>query len=170
VEEGDLKPTDEWIISELNKLVGECNAGYDVYNFFIPANKVRTFLWNVFAPHYVEMAKSRAYQGDAGALYALHEGLRIMLKILAPVTPFITEKIWLEIYDGEVHKESMPELSEEKASPLSEVTDQLFEFNSGIWKTKKDQGMSLKAELAGVEIPEALKPFEEDLRLMHNLV
>lgn len=170
VEEGDLRPTDEWIISELNKLVGECNAGYDVYNFFVPANKVRTFLWNVFAPHYVEMAKSRAYQGDTGALYALHEGLRIMLKILAPVTPFITEKIWLEIYGGEIHKESMPDLSEEKTSALSEVTDQLFEFNSGIWKTKKDQGMSLKAELAGVEIPEALKPFEEDLKLMHNLV
>ncbi len=170
VEEGDLKPTDEWIISELNNLIGECNAGYDVYNFFVPANKVRTFLWNVFAPHYVEMAKSRAYQGDSGSLYALHQCLRTMLKILAPITPFITEKIWLEIYGGEVHKEKMPESSKEKMSPLSEVTDQLLEFNSGMWKTKKDQGMSLKAELAGVEIPEALKPFEEDLVVMHNLV
>ncbi len=170
VEEGEMKPTDEWIISELNKLVQECRSGYDEYNFFIPANRVRTFLWNIFAPHYVEMAKSRAYQGDTGALYALHEGLRMMLRLLAPVIPFITEKIWSEVYGGDVHQEMMPDVSDERTSPLSEVTDQLLEFNSGIWKTKKDQGMSLRAELAGIEIPEALKPFEEDLVAMHNIL
>ncbi len=170
VEEGEVKPSDDWIISELNNLVEECGKGYDLYNFFVPANKVRNFLWNVFAPHYVEMAKSRAYQGDTGALYALHECLRTMLRLLAPITPFISDKIWLEMYGGEVHKEKMPEMSEKMRSALSQVTDQLLEFNSGIWKTKKDQGLSLKAELTGVEIPEALKPFGEDLVLMHNLV
>ncbi|UCD92088.1 MAG: class I tRNA ligase family protein, partial [Methanobacteriota archaeon] len=155
--------------SELNSLVEECQKGYDVYNFFVPANKVRTFLWNVFAPHYVEMAKSRSDQGDGGALYALHECLRTMLKILAPVVPFITERIWSEMYGGSVHEETMPEPSHERKSGLSDASDELQQFNSDIWKTKKDQGMSLKSELEGIEIPEGLKPFESDLVMMHNL-
>ncbi|TET90604.1 MAG: valine--tRNA ligase [Methanomassiliicoccales archaeon] len=169
VQEGELKPSDEWILSELNSLVEECQKGYDVYNFFVPSNKVRTFLWNVFAPHYLEMAKSRSYRGDSGALFALHEGLRTMLKILAPIVPFITEKIWSEIYGGSVHQETMPEPSEERKSGLSDVSEELLQFNSDIWKTKKDKGLSLKSELEGVEIPESLKQFESDLVLMHNL-
>jgi valyl-tRNA synthetase len=170
VEKADLKPTDEWVLSELNNLVEECEKGYDKYNFFVPANKVRNFLWNAFASHYLEMAKSRAYQGDAGALYALHECLRIMLRLLAPITPFITEKIWSEVYGGDVHGETMPKPTDEMKSGLSEVSDELMEFNSFIWKTKKDKGLSLKSELAGIDIPENLRPFKDDLLAMHNLV
>jgi valyl-tRNA synthetase len=169
-ESGDLKPTDEWILSELNNLVDECGKGYDKYNFFVPATKVRNFLWNTFASHYLEMAKTRAYQDDTGALHALHECLRTMLKLLAPIAPFITEKIWREVYGGEVHQEAMPRPSEDRKSALSEVSDGLQEFNSSIWKTKKDQGLSLRAELAGVEIPENLEPFKDDLMVMHNLI
>jgi valyl-tRNA synthetase len=170
VEKGDLKPSDEWILSELNSLIEECRQGYGKYNFFVPSNKVRTFLWNVFASHYVEMAKSRAYQGDTGALFTLHQCLRTVLRALAPITPFITEKLWNEIYGGSVHDETMPQPSDEKRSELSELTDELVQFNSSIWKTKKDQGLSLKSELKGVEVPEGLKPFESDLVGMHNLV
>jgi valyl-tRNA synthetase len=170
VKSGVLKPTDEWILSELNNLIEECGKGYDKYNFFVPANKVRNFLWNAFASHYLEMAKSRAYQGDAGALRALHGCLRTMLRLLAPITPFITEKIWMEVYGGDVHGETMPQHTDEMKSALSEVSDALMEFNSSIWKTKKDQGLSLKAELAGIDIPEDLQPFKDDLVAMHNLV
>jgi valyl-tRNA synthetase len=169
-ESGEIKPTDEWILSELNNLVADCEKGYDKFNFFVPATKVRNFLWNTFASHYLEMAKSRAYQEDTGALYVLHECLRTILKLLAPITPFITEKIWLEVYGGEIHKEMMPGRSDEKESALSEVSDELMEFNSYIWKTKKDQGLSLRADLAGIEVPENLEPFKNDLVSMHNLV
>jgi valyl-tRNA synthetase len=169
-EKGDLNPTDEWILSELNNLVEACEKGYNKYNFFIPANKVRNFLWNAFASHYLEMAKSRAYQEDTGALYALHECLRTVLKLLAPIAPFVTEKIWMEVYGGEVHTQALPQPRDEKKSELSEVSDELMEFNSSIWKKKKDQGLSLREELAGVEIPENLAPFKDDLVAMHNLV
>ena len=36
---------------------------YDELNFFLPSNRGREFLWNLFAPHYLEMVKARAYEG-----------------------------------------------------------------------------------------------------------
>ncbi|MGQ0771454.1 MAG: valine--tRNA ligase, partial [Nitrososphaerota archaeon] len=61
VEKNNLTATDEWILSELDNLVKECKKGYSEYNFFVPAVAVREFTWNVFAAHYIEMIKARAY-------------------------------------------------------------------------------------------------------------
>jgi len=97
VESADLADTDKWIISELDKLVKDCKAGFDEYNYFIPATAIREFTWNVFAAQYIEMAKARAYGiefSDAerdGAIYTLHKVLSTLLKLLAPITPFITD-------------------------------------------------------------------------------
>ena len=43
-------------------------------------------------------------------------------------------------------------------------------FNADVWKRKRDQGLSLNVELAGVEVPAGLRPYEGDLRRMHHLV
>lgn len=168
-EKGELKPTDEWILAEVNDLVKECRQAYSEFNLFIPANRVREFLWNVFAPHYVEMVKGRAYQGDASCMYALHESLRIMLRLLAPITPFITEKIWREIYGGSIHQTEMPVFTKERKSELSVLTQKLIEFNSMVWKEKKEKGVSLKSDISGIELPKDLMPFQKDLVRMHNL-
>src|SRR5439155_8382891 len=58
---GKPSPADSWILSELDKLIIECRKGYSEYNFFIPATAIREFTWNLFAAHYIEMTKVRAY-------------------------------------------------------------------------------------------------------------
>lgn len=163
----NLAPTDRWILSELNDLNEACLLGYDDFNFFVPANKVRDFVWNTFAPHYIEMVKYRAYQGDASALFTLHRVLRDALRLLAPVCPFITDMIFREVYGKTVHKEALP--SPNASWALKEKpTDAIVGFNSQIWKQKKDNGLSLNSELKA-EVPEALAPYGDDLRAMHRL-
>ena len=44
----------------MNQLIKECVAGYEEGNGFVPATKIREFVWNVFAAHYIEMTKGRA--------------------------------------------------------------------------------------------------------------
>ena len=56
----DLSPSDRWILADLEKLTRQCVAGYEEFNYLIPANKIRDFTWNVFASHYLELAKGRA--------------------------------------------------------------------------------------------------------------
>jgi valyl-tRNA synthetase len=167
---GDLKTTDEWILAETNALVEACRKSYTDYDFFVPSNRVREFLWNVFAPHYVEMVKGRAYEGQTGALFTLHEVLKALLRLMAPITPFITARIWEEIYGGDIHKEEMPVVQEAWRNPLSDLTQALVDFNSEVWKLKKEKGLSLREDIPGIEVPEGLAPFEEDLTRMHGLV
>ena len=59
-----LDDSDKWILGELSKLVKECGLGYNDYNFFIPANAIRDFTWNLFASHYLEMVKWRVYENE----------------------------------------------------------------------------------------------------------
>jgi len=173
IESADLTDTDKWIISELDKLVKECKSGYDQYNFFIPAIAIREFTWNVFAAHYIEMAKARAYGigfSDAerdGAIFTLHKVLSTLLKLLAPITPFITDFLWQTLYsDKSIHTEQ--QVKEESNEDLTKHTQAISEFNSKVWNTKKEKGLSLKDSIM-IEIPEDLEIFKKDLVAMHNL-
>jgi len=173
IESADMTDTDKWIISELDKLVKECKSGYDQYNFFIPAIAVREFTWNVFAAHYIEMAKARAYGigfSDAerdGAIFTLHKVLSTLLKLLAPITPFITDFLWQTLYsDKSIHTEQ--QVKEESNEDLTKHTQAISEFNSKVWNTKKEKGLSLKDSIK-IEIPKELEIFKKDLIAMHNL-
>lgn len=173
VESADLADTDKWIISELDKLVKDCKAGFDEYNFFIPAIAIREFTWNVFAAQYIEMAKARAYGigfSDAerdGAIYTLHKVLSTLLKLLAPITPFITDFLWQTLYsDKSIHTEQ--QAKEESNEDLTQHTQAISEFNSKVWNEKKEKGLSLKDSIK-IEIPKELEIFKKDLVAMHHL-
>jgi valyl-tRNA synthetase len=168
-----LTKTDEWILAELSKLIKECLKGYEDFNFYIPATKIREFTWNLFAPHYVEMVKARAYgegfskEEQKAAWFTLHTCMKAVLKLLAPITPFIADYVWKEVYSKKsIHREEFPEA--EWKIELAKMTEKLIDFNSTVWNTKKERGLSLKDEIE-VEVPKELKPFEKDLRAMHKI-
>ena len=173
VESGLQNETDRWILGELDGLVTECRRGYAEYNFFIPAIAIREFTWNVFAAHYIEMVKPRAngigVSGEErdGAILTLHTVLSTVLKLLAPITPFITDHLWTELYSGQsIHRERMAESGGTAADP--ETTRAISEFNSRVWNEKKAKNLSLKDQIS-TEIPEQLERFGKDLRLMHSI-
>jgi len=173
IDSANLTDTDKWILSELDNLIAECNDGYAKYNFFVPALAIREFTWNVFAAHYIEMAKGRAYGIDFSdeerdaAVYTLHKVLLTILKLLAPITPFITEYLWKTLYSKDsIHNEQLPK--SEKPHNVNEHTSNIIEFNSKVWNEKKDKDLSLKDSIK-MEIPKELEIFRKDLIAMHNI-
>ena len=170
----DLSPSDRWILAELSRLAEECLAGYEDYNFFIPANKIRDFTWNVFAAHYVELAKGRAYgtgfndKEIMSARFTLRECLKTILLLLAPICPFITEALWLKIYsDQSIHKQMFPDPRKWSQEYLKHEKT-ILDFNSLVWNEKKARGLSLKGSVQ-IPIPSELEAFAMDLKTMHNL-
>jgi len=168
-----LTPTDKWILSELDKLVSECKRGYSEYNFFIPAIALREFTWNLFAAHYIEMVKSRAYgigfseEEKNGAICTLHKTLSTILKLLAPITPFITDYLWQTLYSKQsIHKEL--QVQQESHEDMTKFSKEIIEFNSNVWNEKKKKNLSLKDSIS-ISIPENLIQFKKDLQSMHNL-
>ncbi|MEK6932105.1 MAG: class I tRNA ligase family protein, partial [Thermoproteota archaeon] len=173
IESGITTATDKWILNELDNLIKECKKGYDEYNFFIPAIAIREFTWNLFAAHYIEMVKARAYgigfsdEERDGAIYTLHKTLSTILKLLAPITPFITEYLWKTLYSSEsIHKQHQVETESEYNQ--SKITKEITEFNSKVWNEKKTKNLSLKDSIT-IIIPDSLESFKKDLKSMHNL-
>jgi valyl-tRNA synthetase len=183
-----LQPADKWILTELNELVRLVDEKYEQYRFNEAANAIRDFAWNVFAAHYLEMVKPRAYNvgekarrlkdvppATRAAWYTLHECLRTIDMMLAPIIPFVTDKIWTEMYAkskrDSIHAEKFPEAERPTKvdKKLAETGKELMEFNSMAWNTKKEKGFSLRDSI-GIKVPKKLKPFEPDLKAMHNLV
>ncbi len=133
IESGKLTDSDKWILSELDKLISVCNEGYSKYNFFVPATALREFTWNIFAAQYIEMAKARAYgigfddDERDGAIFTLHKVLSTILKLLAPITPLITEHLWLTLYSkNSIHKEQLPEI--ENVENMTAMTQPIIEL------------------------------------------
>jgi valyl-tRNA synthetase len=174
----ELAPLDKMILDYLNELIKECRTGYEEMNAFAAATAIRTFTWNIFADHYVEAVKSRAYnrsnifnpEAQKGAWYTLHKCLETILKLLAPVIPFITEALWLELYSKEsIHAQSFPEENPAWKSGLVELLPKFIEFNNAIWRYKKSEGLALSQELTvPIYAPIELKLLIEDLKAMHR--
>jgi len=168
---------DKWILREANNLVKLARSGYGSYDFHKPVTKIKHFLWETFASHYIEMVKSRAYNQEKrfsreeqnAALETLYGVLEIMLRLLAPVLPFITYKIYKDVWGKDIHSEDFPE-ADEKAirAKIFFSTEELLELNSLVWKAKKDKGLSLKTEVKRLEVPEKFRPIMEDLKRTHN--
>jgi valyl-tRNA synthetase len=175
----ELLPLDRLMLSELNRLIEACRSDYDRMDFFGPANAIRAFSWSLLADHYLEAVKPRAYNKDGifselqqkGAWYTLHECLSTTLKLLAPICPFVTDALWLQIYGTEsIHLQPLPSVREEWKSDLIRLTDTLLSFNTAIWKFKKEKGLPLNAKLEGkVYAPRELEPFWQDLKAMHRI-
>ncbi len=169
-----LLASDKWILSELAVLSKNCMRGYQDYNFFVPATAIRDFVWETFASHYAEMVKPRAYgQGfsktqQRAAWFTLHVVLKNVLLLLAPITPFMTDHIWRQLYSRKsIHLQNFPRPAWSKAH--KRYTEKMLAFNREVWKIKEKRKLALR-EPVEVEVPKVLAPFRDDLIRMHSLV
>ncbi|MEK6985299.1 MAG: class I tRNA ligase family protein [Candidatus Thermoplasmatota archaeon] len=162
-----LAPADEWILGELDAVVASATAAYKELDFFTPANGVRSFVWNTFAPHYLEMVKGRAYLGDPAACWTLHHVVRTVLRLLAPIAPFSSHCYTKAVYGAEVHHERFPAPLGLAAAPA--LTEAVVAFNSDVWKRKQEQTLSMNSPIAGIALPAALEGMRPELTEMHKL-
>ncbi len=167
--------SDQWILKSLDSLIIRCKKGYDALDFSLPAESIYSWVWNIFAPHYLELVKSRAYGTDfsekdqKSAFMTMHIVLKTILKLLAPICPYITDYLHRELYsqDTSIHIEKFPIASGEES--VAGITKALISLNSFIWKTKKDLNFSLKAAILKLWIPKILEPIAMDLKAMHTV-
>ena len=163
-EKGEIyNKTDEWIINLANKTENEIIQHYKEFRFDLVAKKIIWFARDVFSSHYIELVKWRSNEYS----YGLHYCLRKILKWIAPISPAISDYIYRQLYGKTVFTEKFEE--KEYNENIIKLGEKLMEFNSNVWKTKKERGLSLKDEIS-IEIPDELKDFEEDLRNCHHIV
>ncbi|MHA1835871.1 MAG: valine--tRNA ligase, partial [Candidatus Odinarchaeia archaeon] len=175
----ELKPADKWILNMLNEVIIKTKQGYEKLDFQPAAINIRSFTWDIFASHYIELVKPRCYNREGfftpeeqkGAWHTLHICLKTIIKLLAPICPFITEKIYQELYSkGEsLHKCALPDIIDEGVIKEELNLNVIPVFNKAIWSFKKKWGLALNAPIKTVYAPSECEPYINDLKKMHNI-
>ena len=166
----NLENEDKWILAEFTDLLEKSKAGYSKLDIYTAAQGIKTFSTGVFASHWLEMAKTRLYNEDASATWTLHRVFRDMMSILSPICPFFTHHLSTTLYEkSAVDVDKFPERPISETSDFTKMTESLIEFNSKVWKAKKDVGVSLAAPISGHQVPDELKLIEQALISMHKL-
>jgi len=87
-----------WILARRNKLVKSVQYLFDTYQYGEAGRQVRSFLWEEFAPWYIEISKHPLYNGNEKekekTLKVLIYTLDTVLRLLHPFMPFVTEELW----------------------------------------------------------------------------
>ena len=99
-----LPPLDEldlpsrWILSRLHHLIANVQHLFDIYQFGEAGSQILSFMWDEFAPFYLEISKHAMYEGDEQDKIAARRVLVSVqdtcLRMLHPFMPFMTEEAW----------------------------------------------------------------------------
>jgi len=161
---------DQWIQSEFASMMKTVEDAWTNLDIYTATQALKTFGTGILPSHWLEMAKSRLYDGDQHAAWTIHSILRHFLAAFSPVCPFFCHHISMTLYDeSAVDVDAFPELPPVQVD-LNSKTPDIEAFNSEVWKTKKENGLSLNAEIEGIEIPDVLEAFRGTLTRMHKLL
>ncbi|MGI5468246.1 isoleucine--tRNA ligase [Streptomyces sp. CA-132043] len=93
---GDRPILDRWLLGELNSLVEGVTDALEAYDTQ-RAGKLLSAFVDDLSNWYVRRSRRRFWQGDAAALRTLHEVVETVTRLMAPLTPFITERVWQDL-------------------------------------------------------------------------
>ena len=165
----DLEPEDKWILSEFGRTMSKVEESWKSVDIYNAAQSIKNFSTGVFPSHWLEMVKSRLYDDDEIASWTLHRIVRDILTTLSPICPFFTHYLSTTLYgNSSVDVREFPAIIPSDKN-LLKLTDSLIEFNSEVWKTKKDAGISLNTEISDIVIPEELEILTTSLNRMHRI-
>ena len=167
----NLRIEDLWIINEFNGMTMKVHEAWKNIDIYTAGQSIKNFSTGVFPSHWLEMVKGRLYDGDAVAAWTIHRIVRDTLAMFSPICPLFSHHISTTLYDSSaVDVRNHPEpISISTNNIMEDTTDMIVEFNSMVWKEKKDAGTSLAQPISGIEVPEGLIDFADVLTAMHKL-
>ncbi|MFR1519193.1 MAG: valine--tRNA ligase [Clostridia bacterium] len=158
-----LLPADRWMLERTKSVTMEAARLLRAYEIGPARTVIDELFWKDFCDHYLELVKERLYRPDLhGAAerrsgqFALYHTLLNILKLYAPYVPHITEYLYQTFYRRHETGKSIHLLQWEKpekiAEPLLDFGERLKSVLAEMRRYKTERGLSMRAELARLEI------------------
>ncbi|MGZ3461825.1 MAG: class I tRNA ligase family protein, partial [Archangium sp.] len=169
---------DRAFMAKLAGVVEAATASYKDFEFAPALANTESFFWSSFTDTYLELVKARARGESSGgeeargsAVAALRLGLNVLLRLFAPVLPYITEEVWSWAFAEEtghqsIHRAPWPDARsfEGIAKPANAATFAIAEAaQQAINKRKSESGAGVGRAVTRLKLaanPATLAGFE----------
>jgi valyl-tRNA synthetase len=159
-------PLDLSMLAALASVVECSTAAFEGYEHTAALEATERFFWG-FCDDYLELVKARAYSGDPSARAALALALSVLLRLFAPVMPFVTEEVWSWWREGSVHRAAWPSAAELATGGDPALLEASSEVLRAVRKAKSEAKLSMRAEVSLVTVrgpgADAIRPAIGDL-------
>lgn len=164
-----LSIEDKWLISRFNSLIKEVTECYNKYRIPEAIQKLENFIVAELSRGYIQMVRERSNETHD----VLREVMNGVLKLFAPIAPFITEKIWQElkekrsVKEESIHLSTWPKFDKKKVdSKLEEEMTVARDLITETLSERDKAGFGLKWPLAKAEMVQKIKLRKEIVELM----
>ncbi len=155
----DIRPSerlaDRWILSRLNATIRDVTSALETFRFNELTDRLYHFMWDDLCDWYVEIAKSRINAGETAPKTILAHCLDVLLRLLHPLCPFITEAIWAKLNE---------------VAPVRGAGDEPAEemLVGGQWPCADAAGVNVKAEQQFATLQEIVRQVR-NARMQHGV-
>ena len=169
---------DRWIISLLNTLIRDVRAAYEDYDVTSAGRMIQEFVCDHLSNWYVRLGRKRFWGGGMSqdklsAYQTLHEVLKDIAVLAAPIAPFYMDHLYCDLVEGadSVHFVLMPE-------PDAEVVDKDLEermslaqrASSMVLALRRKVNIKVRQPLSKIIIPVMSEKVRAQLELVKNLI
>ena len=171
-----LEKIDKYILIELNKTIENVKKSFQSYKISAGKREIENFFWHTFADNYLEIIKNRIYNASGSkkqsAQFTLYNSLLAILKMISPITPFITEEIYQTNYkriekDKSIHISNWPEIKIQKDKETEKTGDLFIRILAKVRQAKSQAKKPMNAPIIlhlDKQTRSILKPTLEDLK------
>ncbi|MBW2981100.1 valine--tRNA ligase [Candidatus Woesearchaeota archaeon] len=154
----NLEVVDKWILTELSRMIRASTESFNKYEYARTKADVENFFWHTLCDNYLEIVKDRLYNPDKrgkearqSAQYGLYHSLSSILKLMAPIMPYITEELYQAYFRKiekakSIHVSKWPEPILEDAK-AAEIGNLVVYAAIHARRAKTDKNLSLKTPL-----------------------
>jgi isoleucyl-tRNA synthetase len=164
-----LTDLDQWAVSQATRLARDVDQALEQFDTQRAGRFIAEYVDDL-SNWYVRRSRRRFWDGDHAALSTLHHCLKVVTQVMAPFTPFITERVWQDLYTNSetesVHLSAWPNWSDDQINDTLrdqvDLTRRLVELGrsaraaSGV-KTRQPLQRALVAAPGWDSLPDGLQ-------------